>query len=571
MKRFAGLIEALDRTTRTGDKVAALEAYFRDAPPEDAVWTLWVLAGRKQRRVLSGAELRRWAAEFTGLPEWLVEESYAVVGDLAETLALLVGSEGEGRGAPLHRVIEEDVHGLSALPEEARRARVRERWRDLSYWEAFVWHKLLTGAFRVGVGRGLVLRGLEAATGIDRAVLAHRIAGRWEPTPETWARIVGPESDADDRARPYPFFLAHPLEDEPESLGELDAWQVEWKWDGIRGQLIRRGDTVAIWSRGEELVTATFPEVAEAAESLPDGTVLDGELVAIDPVADPPIAEAPAVLPFSELQRRLNRKSVGPKLLREVPVRFLAYDLLEEGGEDARPRSTRDRRRALDALLEAADPITRSAIEAAPVLDLSSWADAGEARARSRALGVEGLMLKAVDAEYGVGRPRGAWWKWKVEPLTLDVVMVYAQAGRGRRANLHTDYTFAVWDGDELVPIAKAYSGLDDTEIREVDRWIRRHTVERFGPVRSVEKKLVFELAFDSIRRSPRHRSGIALRFPRIARRRMDKPAAEADTLERAEALLRVVPSPPEKRGPRSEELSLFDALQPEKSQEDGA
>jgi DNA ligase-1 len=558
VRRFARLIEALDRTTRTREKVSALEGYFREAPPEDAIWTLWVLAGRKQRRVLSGGDLRAWAAEFAELPEWLVEESYSVVGDLAETLALLVGSDGAGEGEPLHRVIEEDVLGLAVLSTEEQRARVRSRWRDLSFWEAFVWHKLLTGAFRVGVGRGLVLRGLEGATGIDRAVLAHRIAGSWEPTPETWARIVGPEGEADDRARPYPFFLAHPLEDEPSSLGGIHAWQVEWKWDGIRGQLLRRGDTVAIWSRGEELVTTTFPEVAEAAGALPDGTVLDGELVAIDTSSEGGIEGAPAVLPFSELQRRLNRSSVGAKLLREVPVRFLAYDLLEERGEDTRGWPTVDRRAALEGLLNDGDPVVRGGIELAPLLRPESWEEAAAARARSRGLGVEGLMLKARDAEYGVGRPRGAWWKWKVEPLRLDVVMVYAQAGRGRRANLYTDYTFAVWDEEELVPIAKAYSGLDDAEIREVDRWIRRNTIERFGPVRSVEQELVFELAFDSIRRSPRHKSGIALRFPRIARWRRDKPAAEADTLDRAEALLRVVPGPPERPAPRVEELSLF-------------
>lgn len=562
MKRFARLISELDQTTRTTEKVDALHRYFEEAEPSDAVWTLAILAGRRQRRVVSGRKLRVWAAEFADLPPWLVEESYGAVGDLAETLAHLVSGDGVAVGRPLHVVIEEDVLGLAGLGDAELRGRIRARWKTLGFWEAFVWHKLLTGAFRVGVGRGLVLRGLEAATGIPRTTLAHRAAGRWDPTVASWERITGPESEEDDLARPYPFFLAHPLEDEPSSLGELDAWQVEWKWDGIRAQIVRRRDTVAIWSRGEELVDGSFPEIRDAAQLLPVGTVLDGEILALDRARDGRIEGAPAVRSFSELQRRLNRSSPGPGILAEVPVGFLAYDALEIGGRDVREASTRERRMYLSEVLDQVSRGPAAAVlHLAPAVQVGSWEEAAAARDRARELGVEGLMLKDAAAPYGVGRQRGAWWKWKVEPLVLDAVMVYAQAGRGRRATLHTDYTFAVWDGDELVPIAKAYSGLGDAEIREVDRWIRAHTVERFGPVRSVEPELVFELAFDSIRRSSRHASGVALRFPRIARWRRDKPVGEADTLDTTTALLRVADpgGVGESAGPRVEVLSLFD------------
>jgi DNA ligase-1 len=563
VKRFARLVSALDQTTRTTDKVEALAQYFDDAPARDAVWTLRVLSGRRQRRFVSGRQLRAWAAERAGLPPWLVEESYAVVGDLAETIALLVAGDGEGIDRPLHRVMEQELPGLRGLSEQELRGRIRASWDELGFWEAFVWHKLLTGAFRVGVGKGLVLRGLERATGIPRTTLAHRVAGEWEATVAEWERITGPEGRDDDLARPYPFFLAHPLEDDPPSLGPIEAWQIEWKWDGIRGQIIRRDGMVALWSRGEELVTSAFPEIAHAAAALPVGTVLDGEVVAVDRHRESPIAGVPSIRPFAELQRRLNRKRVGPLLLREVPVHFVAYDLLEAGGNDIRGLGTSERRERLERLLDAADGLVTGAVSVPPVLDPDDWSAAAALRDGSRELGVEGLMLKEATAEYGVGRPRGSWWKWKVEPLSLDVVMVYAQAGRGRRATLHTDYTFAVREGEDLVPIAKAYSGLDDAEIREVDRWIRDHTIRRFGPVREVAPELVFELAFDGIRRSPRHKSGIALRFPRIARWRRDKPPREADTLGRAEALLRIGPVQAPRPEERVEELSLFDAEDP--------
>ncbi|MEK9500283.1 ATP-dependent DNA ligase [Gaopeijia maritima] len=539
MRRFAALVESLDRTTRTTEKVAALADYFRAAPPEDAAWALYVLSGRTVKRAVSSTRLREWMVERAGHPDWLVDEAYSAVGDLAETLALLhpptPADTTGGTDLPLHRMMEERVVPLRDLEEAEARRTVLHTWSELDAAQRFVWNKLLTGAFRLGVGRKLTVRGLASATGLDPAILAHRVTGRWSPTPDDFARITAPAASETDPGRPYPFFLAHAVDEARgvESLGDREEWQVEWKWDGIRAQLIRRVGEVLVWSRGEELVTPWFPEIADAAGVLPDGHVLDGEVVAWG---------AEGVRPFAQLQRRLNRKRVGARLLKEVPVRFLAYDLLEAGGQDRRTRSLDERRAALEALMDGIDvpqghggaPV----LGVSPLVDAPSWPALAALREGARERGVEGLMLKRREGPYRVGRPRGDWWKWKVEPFQVDAVMLYAQRGHGRRASLHSDYTFGVWDGDVLVPIAKAYSGLTDAEIREVDRWVRRHTIERFGPVRSVKPELVFELAFEGIRRSTRHKSGVAVRFPRMVRWRRDKPAEEADTLDAVRALI---------------------------------
>lgn len=562
MRPFCDLIRTLDQTNRTRDKVAALRDYFAAATPRDAAWALWVLSGQRVKRAAPSGELRQWIAELASLPDWLVEESYGVVGDLAETLALLhpgpdaaalpgADRPPEGSSAPrtrtnahasgdselrLHEVMEQRVLPLPDLDPPARRASIEQTWRELGSWERFVFNKLLTGAFRLGVGRRLTVRGLAEATGVDPLRIAHRLTGPWRPSATEFERIVDPDPDAIDPGRPYPFFLAHPVDEQrplEETMGPASHWLAEWKWDGIRAQLIRRAGETLIWSRGEELVTPAFPELAEAARALPDGVVLDGEI----------LAWGEGVRPFADLQRRLNRKRVGARLLREVPVRFLAYDLLEVAGRDLRSLELEARRARLADLLQShpdeegrigsSEPVGADGDDA----DLG-WAALAELRAEARERGVEGLMLKRRGSPYRQGRPRGDWFKWKVDPLRIDAVLLYAQRGHGRRAALYSDYTFGVWLDDDLVPIAKAYSGLRDAEIREVDRWIRRHTTDRFGPVRAVEPKLVFELEFDGLRRSSRHRSGIALRFPRMARRRDDKPAGEADTLERVHALL---------------------------------
>jgi DNA ligase-1 len=529
MRAFAALYDALDTTTSTNARVLALAEYFRTVAPADGAWAVYFLSGRRLKRFIGPALLGRWLTDASGLPAWLVEESYASVGDLAETIALLLDRSAEEApdDAPLAAWVEERLLPLRGLDPEAQRERVVGWWRRLPYRECFLLNKLLTGELRVGVSQTLVARALAELTGLPRPAIEHRLMGDWAPTEAFYRTLVDPAArDEHAGSRPYPFFLAAALEDAPDTLGALDDWQAEWKWDGIRAQLVRRAGQVYLWSRGEELVTERFPELAAAAARLPDGLVLDGEILAWD--------EDAGVQPFSVLQTRIGRTKLTKKLLESTPVRFLAYDLLEEGGEDLRTTPLAERRARLERVLGGVPP----PFMVGGIVAAGSWAELARLREGSRERRVEGLMLKRRDGAYGTGRTRGGWWKWKIEPYTFDAVLVYAQPGHGRRSSLYTDYTFAVWQGESLVPVAKAYSGLTDAEIAEVDRWIRRHTLERFGPVRSVEPVQVFELAFEGINRSTRHKSGVALRFPRIARWRRDKPAREADSLATLEALI---------------------------------
>ncbi len=531
MRRFSQLYEALDRTTSTNEKVAALVAYFSSAPPEDAAWAVWFLTGRRLKRFLPSRLLAGWAMAEAGIPDWLFEESYASVGDLAETISLVLDGRGEEASAPelpLSRWMSERLLPVRALPEEEQRREVTGWWRGLPRWETFVLNKLLTGELRVGVSQTLVERALARIAGVPQPTIAHRLMGSWEPTASFYESLFSPGVEEEDSSRPYPFYLASPLEQPVAELGAREEWLVEWKWDGIRSQLLRRGGDVHLWSRGEELITERFPELVRAAASLlPDGVVLDGEILAW---------REGRPLPFAVLQRRIGRKKLTDKVLTEAPVVFIGYDLLEEGGKDVRERPLSERREALERILERGHPLFQTSSR----VDAPTWEEVARVREEARDRGVEGLILKRLAAPYRAGRRRGGWWKWKIDPFTLDAVLVYAQAGHGRWANLLTDYTFAVWSGGELVPVAKAYSGLTDEEIVTLDAWIRRHTVQKFGPVRSVEPVQVFELAFEGIAASPRHKSGIAVRFPRIARWRTDKRPDQADTLEGIRRLLDV-------------------------------
>ena len=526
MKDFTELYTALDSTTKTNEKIAAMAHYFRQAAPADAAWAVYFLSGRRPKRLIQARLLRVWAGELAGIPEWLLEESYGAVGDSAEAAALLLPPAATASDFPLHWWIDNRVLALRDQDEASQRAAVLETWSRLDDGERFVFNKLITGAFRVGVSQRLLTRALAEVSGVDAAVIAHRLMGAWEPTPEFYESLVATETAGDDVSRPYPFFLAYQLEEDPATLGDVAEWQAEWKWDGIRAQLIRRQGQSFVWSRGEELVTPRYPEVAAAAGLLPDGVVIDGELL--------PWAEG-RVMPFAQLQRRIGRKTIGKKLMAEVPVILLAYDLLEWQGEDVRQRPLRWRRACLARLFQSIDD---ERLLLSETVTAASWDELSRLRHESRDRLVEGFMFKRLDSPYRVGRRRGDWWKWKIDPYTVDAVLIYAQRGSGRRANLYTDYTFAVWDGDELVPFAKAYSGLTDAEIRQVDAFVRSNTQERFGPVRSVTPQLVFELAFENIQRSNRHKSGIAVRFPRILRWRRDKPIEEADSLDAIRNLL---------------------------------
>ncbi|MBP6406651.1 MAG: ATP-dependent DNA ligase [Ramlibacter sp.] len=560
MKHFTRLFNELDITTSTNAKVEALKNYFAAAPAHDAAWAVYFLSGGKPRQVVATARLRALACEMAGIEDWLFEECYQAVGDLAETIAHVLPLPGVVSDVGLAEWVEQRLLPLRGLPEDEVAVRVRRYWAELDAQGRFLLIKLVGGGFRVGVSKLLVQRALAAHSGVDARRVAQRMMGYTDgksmPSAARFAALIAQDDDVaapQDSGQPYPFFLAHPL-DAPlaaldERLGPVAQWQVEWKYDGIRGQIVRRAGQVWVWSRGEELVTERFPELVALAQALPNGTVLDGEIMVWQ--------DGPA--PFALLQQRIGRKTLTKKVLADAPVTFMAYDLLEDGGVDLRTQPQHERRAKLQAVLQGTD------IHLSPVETASSWAGFAQLRQQSRERGVEGLMLKRIDAAYGTGRTKtnGLWWKWKVDPMAIDCVLIYAQAGHGRRASVYTDYTFAVWSRQpaskaeadavldaiarrepaqpgalQLVAFAKAYSGLTDEEFKQVDAVIRKTTLEKFGPVRSVRPSLVFELGFEGINRSPRHKSGIAVRFPRMLRIRHDKPVHEASTLQELQALL---------------------------------
>ena len=527
MKLFAELFRAIDQTTKTTQKVKALAEYFAEAEARDKIWTVALLSHRRPRRTIKTRFLREWAAEEADIPLWLFEESYHIVGDLAETIALVLPPPIRREEAPLHLWIQRIID-LRTAEDGVKKAFVLKAWRGLARTERLIFNKIITGGFRIGVSQKLMTRALSKATGIDEQLLAHRLMGSWDPGHTNFEELVIHPDPKENLSRPYPFYLAYALEEEPEELGDPSEWAAEWKWDGIRAQWIQRQGEVFIWSRGEELVTDKYPELNSPVEA-PD-VVLDGELLAFDE-GQP--------LPFNALQRRIGQKRITAKLRREVPVILRVYDLLEWKGEDWRATPYGERRRQLESWL-AEQPVD-SPFMLSENVSFSNWPELAEQREASRSIGSEGLMLKQWGSPYKTGRKKGDWWKWKVDPFTMDAVLIYAQQGHGRRSNLFTDYTFAVWNDDqtELITVTKAYSGLTDAEFREITRFVRKNTIERFGPVRSVKPELVFEIAFEGIAASNRHKSGIALRFPRMKRWRRDKPAKEANTLSHMFTLLR--------------------------------
>ena len=529
MRRFAELFENLDTTTSTRAKIDAMVAYFRHAAASDAAWATYVLIGRRVKRSVGPALLRAWLLEEARLPGWLIDETYGSVGDLAETIALLVPNDPAGAAAHAEVSLSDWFTGrilpLATQTVIERRGHIVGWWHDLPYRECFLVNKLLTGSLRVGVSRSLVTRALAECLEQPRIQIERALIGAWDPSADFWGALARNEGNL-HVAQPYPFFLASPLEGTPDRLGGRDDWAAEWKWDGIRGQIVRRAGQCTLWSRGEEIITDRFPEIVTAAAALPDGTVLDGEVLAW---------QGERVLSFARLQQRIGRSKLTAKILQDIPARFVAYDLLERSGEDVRTRPLSERRAGLETVLQqAASPV----LTLSPLVEENSWDALAAVREQARTRGVEGLMLKEWRSAYGTGRQRGSWWKWKIDPFVFDGVLLYAAPGHGRRSNLYTDYTFGVWNGDALVPVAKAYSGLTDVEIRNLDKWIRAHTREKFGIVRSVEPLHVFELAFEGIASSTRHKSGIALRFPRILTWRSDKPPAEADTLATLQQVL---------------------------------
>ncbi|GMN06370.1 ATP-dependent DNA ligase [Croceitalea sp. MTPC5] len=540
MKDFANLIKTLDSTNKTNVKVQALADYFGKASDKDKVWTIAILSHRRPPRPVNTTLLREWAAELSNIPLWLFEESYHIVGDLAETIALVIPAGEESTDKSLTEFLEEMI-ALKPKPDNEKKNYLFKNWQQLNYYERFVFTKLITGGFRIGVSQKLMTRALAKATEIDEDVLAYKLMGNWDPDSISFQELILEENESDYLSKPYPFYLAYAVEDEVSGLGDPSNWSVEHKWDGIRCQVIIRNDALFVWSRGEELVTDKYPEFQEFVGVIPNGTVLDGELL---PYPNGEIGT------FNDLQTRIGRKTVSKNLLLKTPVVLKAYDLLEWEGNDIRQKTFIERRTILEKLISTTlnHQVAERSRSDIPILlsermQFNSWLEVAKERNRAREKRSEGLMLKRKDSAYQVGRKKGDWWKWKVDPLTIDAVLTYAMRGHGRRSNLFTDYTFALWQenekgGKELVTFAKAYSGLTDKEFREVDAWIKKNTLERFGPVRSVTPYHVFEIAFEGIAFSKRHKSGVATRFPRILRWRKDKKIEEANNLEDLKALI---------------------------------
>lgn len=543
MQLFAQLIYTLSGSTKTNEKLQALVEYFTHGNDKDKVWVIALFSGRRPRRTVSGTQLAVWCTEMVNLPIWLFQECYHTVGDLSETIALLipetngntspfgggregVKGQGEVRAAqPLHYYVEK-FQQLEKATEEEKKTFIVQSWQELSSRERFVFNKLLSGTFRVGVSQKLMVNALARTVKLDANVIAHRISGNWDPATTTFEQLLSEQSTQTDHSKPYPFYLAYALETPLVELGEPADWQAEWKWDGIRGQVIKRNDQLFVWSRGEDLITEKFPEYSILQSILPNGTVIDGEIL---PYKDG------QVLNFNVLQTRIGRKNITKKNLQEAPVGLFAYDLLELNGEDLRALALSERRAALEKLIIG---LQLPWLQLSPIVTFSNWEELTTQREQSRNINSEGLMLKRKASAYQVGRRRGDWWKWKIDPLTIDAVMVYAQKGAGRRSNLYTDYTFAVKDGDKLVPFTKAYSGLTDKEFAQVDAFVKRNSLEKFGPVRTVKPELVFEIAFEGIAASNRHKSGVALRFPRISRWRTDKTPDDINTLDDLKKML---------------------------------
>jgi DNA ligase-1 len=537
MRLFADLVTTLGTSTKTNEKLDALSEYFLTANDKDKIWVIAIFSGRRPKRAVNSTQLWTWCNELARLPAWLFEECYHAVGDLGETIALLLPeSTNADSSHPLHYYLETLI-SIEKEDESVRKEFILRSWQTMTQAERFVFNKLITGNFRIGVSQSTMVNALAKTSKLESSVIAHRISGNWDPVTTNFSDLLSEQAVTTDYSKPYPFYLAYAIEDEVNTLGEPNEWQAEWKWDGIRGQVIKRNHQLFVWSRGEELMTEKFPEYHALKNHLPNGVVLDGEII---PYRSPSASLSGgnvegAPLPFALLQTRIGRKNVTKKQLTEAPITFFAYDLLEYEGNDIRESLLIERRTLLEEIVK---DVNHPALLLSPVISFSTWPELTTIRQQSRNLGREGIMLKRKQSIYQVGRKKGDWWKWKIDPLVIDAVMIYAQKGHGRRSNLYTDYTFAVKDGDKLVGFTKAYSGLTDKEFAQVDNFVKRNSLEKFGPVRTVKPELVFEIAFEGIAASNRHKSGVALRFPRINRWRKDKTADEINTLDDLKKML---------------------------------
>jgi DNA ligase-1 len=526
MKRFAQLIQELELSNKTNDKIEALVTYFNEADERDKPYVIAMFTGKRPKRPITTTLIKQWAIELSGIPEWLFTESYHSVGDLSETIALVLPAAEHNIDKPLHRWITE-LAALQGKTDEEKKDYILNSWNSLATQERFIFNKLISGNFRIGVSNKMLVNAIAKQSEQDANKIMHSIMGKWQPQEITYQDLTAGAHVNTDNSWPYPFCLAYAIDTEPENLGATTDWQAEWKWDGIRGQIVKRNGELFIWSRGEELVTEQFPELHFLKEELPDGIVLDGEILAV---------KDGNVLSFSTLQQRLNRKTINKSQLDNAPIGFYTYDILEYEAKDIRTTVLAKRREILEKIINKLS--TKSIVVISPVIQFKNWQELAEIRETAREINSEGIMLKHMNSIFHAGRKRGDWWKWKINPYTVDTVMIYAQKGSGRRANFYTDYTFAVRDGEKLITIAKAYSGLTDKEIKEVNSFVNKNAIEKFGPVRTVKPELVFEIAFEGIAESKRHKAGLALRFPRIARWRKDKKVDEINTLDDLRQLL---------------------------------
>lgn len=529
MKRFAQLIQELELSNKTNDKIDALVAYFNEADERDKPYVIAMFTGKRPKRPITTTLIKQWAIELSGIPEWLFTESYHSVGDLSETIALVLPPAANSIDKPLHQWITE-LAKLQGKTDEEKKEYILTSWNNLATQERFIFNKLISGNFRIGVSNKMLVNAIAKQSEQDANKIMHSIMGKWQPNEITFKDLTTGVHVNTDNSWPYPFCLAYAIDTEPENLGETSHWQAEWKWDGIRGQIVKRNGELFIWSRGEELVTDQFPELHFLKDELADGSVLDGEILAV---------KDGNVLSFNILQQRLNRKTINKNQLDNAPIGFFTYDVLEYQSNDIRTKPLAERRLILEKIISSLK--TNKNVVLSPVITFETWQQLAEIRETARNINSEGIMLKHKESIFHAGRKRGDWWKWKINPYTADAVMIYAQKGSGRRANFYTDYTFAVRDGEKLVTIAKAYSGLTDKEIKEVNSFVNKNAIEKFGPVRTVKPELVFEIAFEGIAESKRHKAGLALRFPRIARWRKDKNVDEINTLDDLKALIPAV------------------------------
>ncbi|MGB0914279.1 MAG: cisplatin damage response ATP-dependent DNA ligase, partial [Phaeobacter italicus] len=470
--------------------------------------------------------LCEWAAEQADLPLWLLQESQAVVGDMAETIALVLPRPTCQSDISLSDLISL-IADLATLREDQKRDRVQSVWDKLGVDERCLFNKLITGGFRVSVTQKQMARALARVSGLNETALIHRLAKGWKPDQISFAEFIAADSEGDDASHPYPIFPTRPLEGLPPKLGLARNWVSEWKWDGIRGQLIVRNRRHYIWSRSQELVTERFPELGRSADFLPDGTVIDGEIIAW---------QAGLPLPLNAVEKRIGRKTVPKALLRDAPCILMAFDLLEQDGIDLRPLPLKDRQARLQRLMR--DVPCEAGLRLSEQIEFDDWNELTSIRAIARDRRTRGVMLKHRESPYPATPEQGNWRAWEVDPLTMDAVMIYAQSGQGRALTPVTELTLAVWSGNELVPIAKVRPELSTAELGELTAWIQKNTTQRFGPVRQVTPQQVFGLAFDTVCESPRHKSGISLRNPRLTRWHRDSPVQQATTLDDLRVLL---------------------------------